>query len=59
MILMLDVNIKGIAMAKIKQSEQVREPVHKRTSQGGRVCKTSTMNKHKRRCFKKYRGQGR
>jgi len=56
---MLDVNIKGIAMAKIKQSEQVREPVHKRTSQGGRVCKTSTMNKHKRRCFKKYRGQGR
>ena len=32
-------------MAKIKQSEQVREPVHKRTSQGGRVAKTSTMNK--------------
>tara|TARA_R100000544_G_scaffold7218_1_gene2901 strand:- start:1131 stop:1271 length:141 start_codon:yes stop_codon:yes gene_type:complete len=46
-------------MAKIKQSEQVREPVHKRTSQGGRVAKTSTMNKSFKKDFKKYRGQGR
>ncbi len=56
---MLCVSLEGTVMAKIKQTEQVREPVHKRTSQGGRVCKTSTMNKHVRRCFKKYRGQGR
>jgi hypothetical protein len=41
-------------MAKIKQTEQVREPVHKRTSQGG-----PTMNKSFRNSFKKYRGQGR
>jgi hypothetical protein len=46
-------------MAKVKQTERAREPIHKRTSQGGRVCKTSTMNKHKKRTFKKYRGQGR
>ena len=46
-------------MAKIKQTEQVREPVHKRTSQGGRVAKTSTMNKSFRTSFKKYREQGR
>ena len=46
-------------MAKIKQTEQVREPIHKRTSQGGRVAKTSTMNKSMKRCFKKSRGQGR
>ena len=50
---MLCVSLEGTVMAKIKQTEQVREPVHKRTSQGGRVCKTSTMNKHVRRCFKK------
>jgi len=46
-------------MAKIKQTEQEREPLHKRTSQGCRVAKTSTMNKSMKRCFKKYRGQGR
>ena len=46
-------------MAKIKQTEQVREPVHKRTSQGGRVAKTSTMNKYFKKDIKKYRGQGR
>jgi len=45
-------------VAKIKQTEQVREPIHKRTSQGGRVAKTSTMNKSMKRCFKKSRGQG-
>ena len=46
-------------MARIKQVERLREPVHKRTSQGGRVAKTSTMNKSFRNSFKKYRGQGR
>jgi len=48
-------------MAKIKQSltTKVHQPVHKRTSQGGRRVKTSTMNKSKKQCFKKYRGQGR
>ena len=46
-------------MAKIKQTEQVREPVHKRTSQGGRAAKSSTMNKSFKKDFKKYRGQGR
>ena len=46
-------------MAKIKQTEQVREPIHKRTSQGGRVAKTSTMNKYFKKDFKKYRVQGR
>lgn len=29
----------------------------KRTSQGGKV-KTASMSKHKKRSFKKYRGQG-
>ena len=34
------------------------EPTIKGTSQGKKPI-TSTMNKHKRRSFKKYRGQGR
>ena len=46
-------------MARLKQVDTPREPVHKRTSQGGRVAKTSTMNKSFRNSFKKYRGQGR
>jgi len=49
-------------MAKVKQSVsgiKSHQPVHKRTSQGGRRVKTSTMNKSKKQCFKKYRGQGR
>jgi hypothetical protein len=46
-------------MAKIKQVEREREPIHKRTSQGGRVAKTSSMNKSFRAGYKKYRGQGR
>lgn len=56
---MLCVNLEGTVMARLKQTEQVREPIHKRTSQGGRVPKTSSMNKDFRRGFKKYRGQGR
>lgn len=33
--------------------------IEKRTSQGGVNPKTSSMNKHKRKNYKKYRGQGR
>jgi len=43
---------------KVKQTEQVYEPTHKRTSQGGKVPKTSSMNKSFRSGYKKYRGQG-
>jgi len=35
-----------------------KEPTYKKTSQGRKNIKTSTMNKHKRRSYKKYRGQG-
>jgi len=48
-------------MAKVKQSLGGRIPhikSNKRTSQGGKV-KRQTMNKHKKRSFKNYRGQGR
>ena len=33
----------------------------KKTSIGGKLCmiKTSSMNKHKRKSYKQYRGQGR
>jgi len=34
------------------------EPVNKKTSIGRNNVKTSSMNKHKRSSFKKYRGQG-
>tara|TARA_R100000995_G_C3360668_1_gene67270 strand:+ start:109 stop:252 length:144 start_codon:yes stop_codon:yes gene_type:complete len=44
---------------KVKQTQQPYEPVHKRTSQGGRIPKTSTMNKSFRSSYKKYQGQGR
>lgn len=46
-------------MAKVKQTEKAREPIHKRTCQGGRRFKSSSMNKDQKRSFKKYRGQGR
>lgn len=46
-------------MAKIKITEEQRVPIHKRTSQGGRVAKMSTMNKSRKKDFKKYKGQGR
>lgn len=32
--------------------------LHKRTSQGGGCLKTSSMNKSKKKNYKKYRGQG-
>ena len=35
------------------------EPTHKRTSQGGLKVKKASMNKSKKRSYKKYRGQGR
>jgi hypothetical protein len=44
---------------KIKQTVQNYEPTHKRTQQGGKVPKTSSMNKSFRAGYKKYRGQGR
>jgi hypothetical protein len=48
-------------MAKAKQSagKPQHESVHKRTQLGGNKPKTSSMNKHKRRSFKRSRGQGR
>ena len=47
-------------MAKIKQNTvSAYEPVFKLTSIGHGRRKTSSMNKHKRRSWKKYRGQGR
>tara|TARA_B100000609_G_scaffold157395_1_gene128722 strand:- start:1 stop:147 length:147 start_codon:yes stop_codon:yes gene_type:complete len=36
----------------------VHEPTFKRTSIGRGKVKTSTMNKNKRRSWKRYRGQG-
>lgn len=44
-------------MAKVKEIK-LHEPVVKGTSQGRKPI-MSTMNKSKRRSFKKYRGQGR
>ena len=46
-------------MAKRSQvSESVYEPKPKRTSIGRGVVKMSSMNKHRRRSFKKYNKQG-
>ena len=45
-------------MAKMFSSGSTHEPTKKGTSLGKKPI-TSTMNKHKRRSFKKYRGQGR
>ncbi len=42
-------------MAKLDQDRKV---VVKRTAQGGNKPKTASMNKHQRRSFKAYRGQG-
>ena len=44
-------------MAKMFQSNSAYEPTKKGTSIGRKPI-TSTMNKAKRRSFKKYRGQG-
>jgi len=45
-------------MPKIFRQASVHEPVKKGTSIGRKPI-SSTMNKHKRRSYKKYRGQGR
>lgn len=44
-------------MAKTQVNPNRRALV-KRTSQGGKKPKTSSMNKHQRRNFKRDRGQG-
>ena len=44
-------------MAIAEETSQ-RKVLEKRTSQGGRKPKTSSMNKHQRRSYKSYRGQG-
>lgn len=47
-------------MAKIKTATvQKHEPIFKKTSQDTKNPKMASMNKHKKRSFKKYRGQGR
>lgn len=47
-------------MSKVKQTvSTTHTSVHKRTSIGHGRLKTSTMNKTKRKAYKKYRGQGR
>jgi hypothetical protein len=46
-------------MAKTKTTgSPAHTPVHKRTQSGGNRVKTSSMNKSRRRNFKKSRGQG-
>ena len=45
-------------MPKVFRLTAVHEPVKKGTSIGRKPI-SSTMNKHKRRSYKKYRGQGR
>ena len=53
----IDLNQEN-TMAKKMHTMSVYEPTFKRTSIGRGRVKTSTMNKHKRRSWKKYRGQG-
>lgn len=45
---------------KTSLTKVIIEPTFKKTSQGGNPAsiKTSSMNKNKRRSYKKYRGQG-
>lgn len=44
-------------MTKTREQKN-HNKIEKRTGQGGNKPKTSSMNKHKRRSFKIYRGQG-
>jgi hypothetical protein len=48
-----------MAKAKTSATTKIHTSVFKRTNQGGGRPKTSSMNKSKRRSFKKSRGQGR
>jgi len=47
-------------MAKIVKAGMAPkiEPTHKKTSIGRNSIKTSSMNKSRRRSYKRYRGQG-
>ncbi len=47
-------------MSKVKTTAttKVHTSVHKLTNQGGKA-KTSSMNKHQKKSYKKYKGQGR
>jgi|TARA_X000000950_G_C13790432_1_gene609113 hypothetical protein len=45
-------------MARMMNTSNVYEPKIKRTSIGNGKTKMSSMNKHKRRSWKKYKGQG-
>ena len=45
-------------MSKKLSGKVEHKHVVKRTSQGGKKPKTSTMSKNKKKGFKKYRGQG-
>jgi len=44
-------------MAKVV-SNVSHEPINKKTSIGRKNVKRASMNKHKKRSWKKYRGQG-
>ena len=48
-------------MAKMAKNYVAHQSIPKKTSQASkkRKCKMSSMNKHKKRSFKAYRGQGR
>jgi len=46
-------------MARLKLAYAIHEPVIKKTSQSSRNPKMGSMNKDKKRSFKRYRGQGR
>lgn len=45
-------------MSKILSNTTKHVKVVKRTSQGGKKPKTSTMSKTKKKLYKKYKGQG-
>jgi hypothetical protein len=46
-------------MSKLLSSKSKHVKVTKRTSQGGKKIKTSTLSKTQKRSYKKYKGQGR
>jgi hypothetical protein len=47
-----------MAKAKATSNRKLNENPPKKTSQGRGLVKTSSMNKHKKRSHKRYRGQG-
>jgi hypothetical protein len=48
-----------MAKTKVDPLKKRHEPIVKSTQQGRGLTKTSSMNKHTKRNYKKYRGQGR